>query len=329
MSESTSETPVLDLLASMTADSLEASSLDPETLVLVRIAALVAVDAPAALVPAEPRSGEARSVSTPSRSEVCSPRSHRSSARRESRPRRARSSTRSRSRSRSQSSKSRAGRAGRAVDRAGREPPPLTEGRFPRPLEPERKPNPINGGSNMLWAILVQSSGSPSRSGRPASPPERGTASSSTSSSAWSSSHWRCSSPTWSTIAWSRPDGSSCAVSGTAHDRHFSPSGHSLTKSSRPSTRSRTRTVVSVRSMARTTVASTSPACVVERRSTRRRPAGAAGRRTPSPSGECSDRAAGSRERGSRVPRSGPRSAGQAADSRADSLKPCQRAVSA
>ena len=39
------DTPVLDLLASMTADSLEASSLDPETLMLVRIAALVAVDA--------------------------------------------------------------------------------------------------------------------------------------------------------------------------------------------------------------------------------------------------------------------------------------------
>jgi 4-carboxymuconolactone decarboxylase len=46
MAGSTSETPVLDLLASMTADSLEASSLDPNTLMLVRIAALVAVDAP-------------------------------------------------------------------------------------------------------------------------------------------------------------------------------------------------------------------------------------------------------------------------------------------
>ena len=46
MAESTSETPVLDLLADMTADSLEASSLDTETLVLVRIAALAAVDAP-------------------------------------------------------------------------------------------------------------------------------------------------------------------------------------------------------------------------------------------------------------------------------------------
>ena len=46
MTESTSETPVLDLLGSMTADSLEASSLDMETLALVRIAALVAVDAP-------------------------------------------------------------------------------------------------------------------------------------------------------------------------------------------------------------------------------------------------------------------------------------------
>ena len=39
------DTPVLDLLASMTADSIEVSSLDPDTLVLVRIAALVAVDA--------------------------------------------------------------------------------------------------------------------------------------------------------------------------------------------------------------------------------------------------------------------------------------------
>ena len=46
MTESTSETPVLDLLASMTADSVAASSLDPATLVLVRVAALVAVDAP-------------------------------------------------------------------------------------------------------------------------------------------------------------------------------------------------------------------------------------------------------------------------------------------
>ena len=47
MTISTTDTPVLDLLASMTADSIEASSLDPETLVLVRIAALAAVDAPA------------------------------------------------------------------------------------------------------------------------------------------------------------------------------------------------------------------------------------------------------------------------------------------
>ena len=40
------ETPVLDLLAAMTAGSVEASSLDPETFMLVRIAALIAVDAP-------------------------------------------------------------------------------------------------------------------------------------------------------------------------------------------------------------------------------------------------------------------------------------------
>ena len=47
MTEQTTEAPVLDLLKSMTADSVAASSLDLETLVLVRIAALAAVDAPA------------------------------------------------------------------------------------------------------------------------------------------------------------------------------------------------------------------------------------------------------------------------------------------
>ena len=46
ISELSTQTPVLDLLASMTADSIEASSLDTETLMLVRIAALAAVDAP-------------------------------------------------------------------------------------------------------------------------------------------------------------------------------------------------------------------------------------------------------------------------------------------
>jgi hypothetical protein len=48
MATQSDETPVLDLLATMTASSLEASSLDPPTLMLVRIAALVAVDAPPA-----------------------------------------------------------------------------------------------------------------------------------------------------------------------------------------------------------------------------------------------------------------------------------------
>ncbi len=48
MAEQTSESPVVDLLMSMTADSIEASSLDPEKLMLVRIAALVAVGAPPA-----------------------------------------------------------------------------------------------------------------------------------------------------------------------------------------------------------------------------------------------------------------------------------------
>jgi len=48
MAEETTETPVLDLLARMTADSIEATSLDAETLMLVRLAALIAVDAPPA-----------------------------------------------------------------------------------------------------------------------------------------------------------------------------------------------------------------------------------------------------------------------------------------
>lgn len=48
MAEKTTETPILDLLASMTAESIEASSLDQMSLMLVRLAALVAVDAPPA-----------------------------------------------------------------------------------------------------------------------------------------------------------------------------------------------------------------------------------------------------------------------------------------
>ena len=42
------ETPVLDTLADITAASLEHNSLPPRELMLVRIAALIAVDAPAA-----------------------------------------------------------------------------------------------------------------------------------------------------------------------------------------------------------------------------------------------------------------------------------------
>jgi 4-carboxymuconolactone decarboxylase len=48
MTEPTSsETPVLDLLAGMTADSVDASSLDARSIALVRLAALVASGAPA------------------------------------------------------------------------------------------------------------------------------------------------------------------------------------------------------------------------------------------------------------------------------------------
>ena len=40
------DTPLLDLLTNMTEASFEACELDPETLILARIAALVAADAP-------------------------------------------------------------------------------------------------------------------------------------------------------------------------------------------------------------------------------------------------------------------------------------------
>ncbi len=43
-----SDTPLLDLIGGMTAASLDASSLDPKSLMLVRIGALAAVDAPPA-----------------------------------------------------------------------------------------------------------------------------------------------------------------------------------------------------------------------------------------------------------------------------------------
>ena len=46
MAQSTNETALLDLLKDMTASSLDATNLDEQTLMLVRFAALVAVDAP-------------------------------------------------------------------------------------------------------------------------------------------------------------------------------------------------------------------------------------------------------------------------------------------
>jgi alkylhydroperoxidase/carboxymuconolactone decarboxylase family protein YurZ len=46
MSAAQGDTPVLDVLADMTAASLERSTLDPKTLILVRLAALASVDAP-------------------------------------------------------------------------------------------------------------------------------------------------------------------------------------------------------------------------------------------------------------------------------------------
>lgn len=46
MTVQTSETPILDLIEAMTVESAARSSLDPATLTLVRLSALVAADAP-------------------------------------------------------------------------------------------------------------------------------------------------------------------------------------------------------------------------------------------------------------------------------------------
>jgi hypothetical protein len=48
MSNGSDETPIRDLLANMTLASVEASGLDPQSLMVARLAALVAVDAPPA-----------------------------------------------------------------------------------------------------------------------------------------------------------------------------------------------------------------------------------------------------------------------------------------
>jgi 4-carboxymuconolactone decarboxylase len=46
MADETSDSPILDLLTGMNLAGIEASNLDPQSLMLVRLAALVAVDAP-------------------------------------------------------------------------------------------------------------------------------------------------------------------------------------------------------------------------------------------------------------------------------------------
>jgi alkylhydroperoxidase/carboxymuconolactone decarboxylase family protein YurZ len=48
MTDASSETPLLDTLAAMTAESVARCTLDPNSLLAARIAALAAVDAPAA-----------------------------------------------------------------------------------------------------------------------------------------------------------------------------------------------------------------------------------------------------------------------------------------
>ena len=127
------DTPVLDLLASMTADSIEASSLDPETLMLVRIAALVAVDAAPIVVRRSTSRLPATSSSTRIRFAACSPQSLRSSGRHASSRRSARSSKRSSSSSRPQRSRRRPTKKHEPEEAGGGR-------RFPAPL-PARRHN--------------------------------------------------------------------------------------------------------------------------------------------------------------------------------------------
>ena len=46
MASTNPSTPVLDLLTSMTLDSINATSLEPQALMIARLAALIAIDAP-------------------------------------------------------------------------------------------------------------------------------------------------------------------------------------------------------------------------------------------------------------------------------------------
>ena len=103
MADQASDSPILDLLATMNRAGIEASKLDPQSLMLVRLAALVAVDAPPVsyMLNLE-MAGEVDLDSE--QVEDCSPRSHRSWALPASRPRRGRWSERSGSRSASRSS---------------------------------------------------------------------------------------------------------------------------------------------------------------------------------------------------------------------------------
>ena len=55
MSSAAADTPILDLLGRMTADSMETSTLDEQTLMLVRVAALDRRRRPAGVLPPEPR----------------------------------------------------------------------------------------------------------------------------------------------------------------------------------------------------------------------------------------------------------------------------------
>ena len=88
MADQASDSPILDLLAAMNRAGIEASSLDPQSLMLVRLAALVAVDAPPVSYMLNLEMAGDGKRRRRSRSRACSPRSPRSWALPASRPRR-------------------------------------------------------------------------------------------------------------------------------------------------------------------------------------------------------------------------------------------------
>ena len=163
MPKEITETPVLDLLGRMTADSLEASSLDAESLMLVRIAALVAVDAPpASYLLNLGAAGDVGIGEEQVRGVLAA--SHRSSARPASPPRQGTSCARWASRSRSRSSKRRKKPTSRQSIGSPRADGPRGAGRKVEAL-PTARPRPVGTSPALCRRRMQEGSVGPFRRG--------------------------------------------------------------------------------------------------------------------------------------------------------------------